>query len=194
MGVYDPALCEKLANVLKILGTERAMVVHGMGMDVDHHTGETHVAELKDGTVTSYCLQPEDLGYPRSRPADIAGGSPEENARMTAAKEIPCQGHHSHEQRGSDLYLRTGGEPSGWSPDGGGGPGLGKSSSRPEADDRGWWRAGEAGAVPVTRIKICGIMNRTELFAAMKSGADAVGFVVEIAPPGTACPLRRPGG
>jgi len=33
----------------------------------------------------------------------------------------------------------------------------------------------------VTRIKICGIMNRTELFAAMKSGADAVGFVVEIA-------------
>ncbi|HOV82852.1 MAG TPA: anthranilate phosphoribosyltransferase [Methanothrix sp.] len=85
MGVYDPALCEKLANVLKILGTERAMVVHGMGMDEITNTGETHVAELKDGTVTSYCLQPEDLGYPRSRPADIAGGSPEENARKLAS-------------------------------------------------------------------------------------------------------------
>jgi len=85
MGVYDPALCEKLANVLKILGTERAMVVHGMGMDEITNTGETHVAELKDGKVTSYSLQPEDLGYPRARPADIAGGSPEENARKLAS-------------------------------------------------------------------------------------------------------------
>ena len=85
MGVYDPRLCEKLANVLKVLGTERALVVHGNGMDEIANTGETQVAELKKGEVISYLLKPEDIGYPRAKPDDIAGGSPEENARRLAA-------------------------------------------------------------------------------------------------------------
>jgi len=85
MGVYDPRLCEKLASVLKVLGAERALVVHGNGMDEIANTGETQVAELKDGEVTSYRLKPEDLGYPRAEPRDIAGGTPEENARKLAA-------------------------------------------------------------------------------------------------------------
>jgi len=85
MGVYDPRLCEKLAAVLKVLGAERALVVHGNGMDEIANTGETQVAELKDGKVTSYRLKPEDLGYPRAEPRDIAGGTPEENARKLAA-------------------------------------------------------------------------------------------------------------
>jgi anthranilate phosphoribosyltransferase len=80
MGVYDPNLCEKLAQVLKILGTVRAMVVHGEGMDEITNTGQTQVAELKDGVVKSYQLRPEDLGYPLARALDIAGGTPEENA------------------------------------------------------------------------------------------------------------------
>jgi len=81
MGVYDPLLCEKLANVLKILGSDRAMVVHGMGMDEITNTGETAVSELKDGSVKSYRLSPEDFGYRLARPEEIAGGTPEENAR-----------------------------------------------------------------------------------------------------------------
>lgn len=85
MGVYDPRLCEKLASVLKVLGAERALVVHGNGMDEIANTGETQVAELKDGKVTSYRLKPEDLSYPRAEPRDIAGGTPEENARKLAA-------------------------------------------------------------------------------------------------------------
>lgn len=80
VGVYDPGLCEKLANVLCHLGSERAMVVHGGGVDEITNTSETAVSELKDGAVRSYTLTPEDLGYPRASPGDIAGGSPEENA------------------------------------------------------------------------------------------------------------------
>jgi anthranilate phosphoribosyltransferase len=80
IGVYDPNLCEKLAQVLRFLGADRAMVVHGDGMDEITNTGETSIAELRDGVVKSYKLRPEDLGYPLARASDIAGGTPEENA------------------------------------------------------------------------------------------------------------------
>lgn len=80
MGVYDPKLCEKLANVLLLLGSERAMVVHGQGMDEITNTGETVVSELKDGSVRSYRIHPEDLGYPLVGAEKIAGGTPYENA------------------------------------------------------------------------------------------------------------------
>ena len=80
MGVYDPRLCEKLANVLNILGSERALVVHGSGLDEITNTGETTVSELKNGSVKSYSLNPQDLGYPKVKPEEIAGGMPFENA------------------------------------------------------------------------------------------------------------------
>ena len=85
MGVYDPLLCEKLAQVFLMLGTQRALVVHGMGMDEITNTGETKISELKDGIVKSYRIMPQDLGYPLARPQDIAGGAPEDNARMLVA-------------------------------------------------------------------------------------------------------------
>jgi anthranilate phosphoribosyltransferase len=85
MGVYDPKLCEKLARVLLMLGTERALVVHGMGMDEITNTGETKVSELKDGMVKSYSLMPQDLGYPLAGSQDIAGGLPEDNAGKLVA-------------------------------------------------------------------------------------------------------------
>jgi anthranilate phosphoribosyltransferase len=95
MGVYDPNLCEKLAQVLRTLGSERAMVVHGEGMDEITNTGETYVAELSDGIVKSYTLRPEDLGYPLARASDIAGGTPEENAgklvQVMQGKESPAR-------------------------------------------------------------------------------------------------------
>ena len=85
MGVYDPQLCEKLAKVFQMLGTQRALVVHGMGLDEITNTGETKVSELKDGAVKSYRLMPQDLGYPLARPQDIAGGEPQENAGKLVA-------------------------------------------------------------------------------------------------------------
>lgn len=80
MGVYDPRLCEKLANVLNILGSERALVVHGSGLDEITNTGETTVSELRNSSVKSYILNPQDLGYPKVKPEEIAGGMPFENA------------------------------------------------------------------------------------------------------------------
>ena len=95
MGVYDPNLCDKLAQVLKILGTERAMVVHGEGMDEITNTGKTCIAELRDGVVKSYRIRPEELGYPLASASDIAGGTPEENAgklvQMMLGKESPAR-------------------------------------------------------------------------------------------------------
>jgi anthranilate phosphoribosyltransferase len=81
MGVYDPALCEKMANVLKVLGTDRAMVVHGSGLDEITNTGDTMISELKDGSVRSYTINPQDLGYPVVTIEEIAGTSPFENAK-----------------------------------------------------------------------------------------------------------------
>jgi anthranilate phosphoribosyltransferase len=81
MGVYSPQLCEKLANVLKILGTKRALVVHGSGLDEITNTGETIVSELNNGSIKSYSLKPDDLGYSMAKPEDITGGLPIENAQ-----------------------------------------------------------------------------------------------------------------
>lgn len=80
VGVYSPALCEKIANVLKLLGTKRAMVVHGNGLDEISNTGTTFVSELCDGAVKNYVVDPRDLGYPLADLNEIAGGTPEENA------------------------------------------------------------------------------------------------------------------
>ncbi len=81
IGVFDPALCDIMANVLNILGTKRALVVHGGGMDEISNTGETRIVELNGGKITRYTLTPEKLGIKRASISDIAGGAPEENAR-----------------------------------------------------------------------------------------------------------------
>jgi len=81
IGVFDLELCETIANVLALLGSERAMVVHGDGMDEISNIGETTIASLEDGLVSTYTVKPEDFGFERATIADIAGGTPEENAR-----------------------------------------------------------------------------------------------------------------
>ena len=81
IGVFDKRLCEPIACALAELGTEQALVVHGDGMDEISNTGETFVAELKNGIVSTYTLTPESLGILKASPGDIIGGSPQENAR-----------------------------------------------------------------------------------------------------------------
>lgn len=81
VGVFDGAWAAPVAEVLGRLGTERAMVVHGSdGLDEITTTGPTHVAELKDGTVSEYDITPEDAGLPYAKPADLKGGDAEQNA------------------------------------------------------------------------------------------------------------------
>jgi anthranilate phosphoribosyltransferase len=84
MGVYDRKLVEPLAQVLSNLGVIRGLVVSGQeGMDEATLTGETHVCEIRYGTLTQYEITPEQFGLKRCALNDLAGGSPAENARIT---------------------------------------------------------------------------------------------------------------
>ena len=84
LGVYAPTLTEPLANVLKNLDSQRAFVVHGGdGLDEITTTTTTQVSELVDGEVSTYTLDPRELGIPTAQPSDLKGGTPEENAEMT---------------------------------------------------------------------------------------------------------------
>jgi anthranilate phosphoribosyltransferase len=81
MGVYAAHLVPLAGRVLADLGTDHALVVHGAdGLDEITTTGATRVAEVRGGEVRCYELEPEGLGLPRARLADLAGGTPEENA------------------------------------------------------------------------------------------------------------------
>jgi anthranilate phosphoribosyltransferase len=83
LGVYDAALVEKMANVLKGLGVKHANVAHGLdGLDEISPVGETTIAELKDGKILTYSIEPEDLGLERAKAEEIEGGDAEENARI----------------------------------------------------------------------------------------------------------------
>jgi anthranilate phosphoribosyltransferase len=80
MGVYMESLVEPIGYVLRDLGALHAMVVHGDGLDEITTTGRTRVAEVRDGEVRIYDLEPERFGLRRARHEELAGGTPEENA------------------------------------------------------------------------------------------------------------------
>ena len=62
MGVADESLMETMIEALKLLGVQRAMVVHSDGLDEISTAGVTKIAELKNGRITNTELKPEDLG------------------------------------------------------------------------------------------------------------------------------------
>ena len=63
MGVFSKDLTLKLAKVLQNLGSKHVLVVHGAdGMDEISFTGDTFVAELKDGKISEYTLNPAQFG------------------------------------------------------------------------------------------------------------------------------------
>ena len=83
LGVYDPALTEKLAQVLMRLGTQHCFVLHGMdGLDEISLTGPTTIAEGKKGRVASYVVRPEDFGLQPVHPKELLGGNPKDNAKI----------------------------------------------------------------------------------------------------------------
>lgn len=81
IGVYAAELVPVLAEVLAELDTEHALVVHGDGLDEITTHGPTTVGEVRDGAVTVYRLEPEEIGVERTELAALAGGTPEDNAR-----------------------------------------------------------------------------------------------------------------
>ena len=72
MGVYSHELVEPIANVLKSLGSTHVMVVHSNdGLDEISIADDTFVAELKDGRITTYHINPADFGLPLGDLIDI---------------------------------------------------------------------------------------------------------------------------
>lgn len=83
LGVGAASLAPLMVRVLKDLGHDRALVFFGEdGIDELTTTGPSRVYELKDGAVTEYELEPEELGVRRSRSEDLKGGTPPENAQL----------------------------------------------------------------------------------------------------------------
>ena len=64
IGVFSKDLCRPMAEVLNRLGSEHVLVVHASdGLDEITLSGETYVAELKDGEVKEYTIIPDDFGF-----------------------------------------------------------------------------------------------------------------------------------
>jgi anthranilate phosphoribosyltransferase len=83
VGVYSLDIVEKLAEALSMLGLRRALVVHGLdGLDEITITGPTRIAEVRDGTIRSYEVTPEEFGMQPATLADIAGDDATINAEM----------------------------------------------------------------------------------------------------------------
>ncbi|MCP4718499.1 MAG: anthranilate phosphoribosyltransferase [Desulfobacteraceae bacterium] len=84
LGVYAPALTEMFARALKLLGVEKAFVVHGHdGMDEITTTDLTRISELSDNTIKSYDLDPLNYFDDYADPGDLKGGDVKENAAIT---------------------------------------------------------------------------------------------------------------
>lgn len=86
LGVFSDPMVNLVADAAADLGFEHCFVVHGRdGLDEITTTTTTHVAEVKDGTVRHYDLDPTDLGIPPATIKDLEGGNPVENAAAIRA-------------------------------------------------------------------------------------------------------------
>jgi anthranilate phosphoribosyltransferase len=87
LGVYDAKWTDILGRVLLELGSQHCFVIHGMdGLDEITLSDRTKVSEGKAGVVSSYFVSPEEFEVKRMARKEVAGGTPEDNARI--AKEI----------------------------------------------------------------------------------------------------------
>jgi anthranilate phosphoribosyltransferase len=81
-GVYSAKVAETVADALAVLDSRRAFVVHGFaGVDELSPAGPNLVYEVQDGEVRGRVIDPRELGIAPSDPAELQGGSPDENAR-----------------------------------------------------------------------------------------------------------------
>ncbi len=80
LGVFDGSLVEPLAHVLKRLGSKHVLVVHAEdGMDEFSIESPSHVAELKDGDITSYTITPDQVGLNKGKVSELAVQSTDES-------------------------------------------------------------------------------------------------------------------
>jgi anthranilate phosphoribosyltransferase len=84
VGVYAPELAATVARVMVLLGTKRALVIHGAdGLDELSPSGVNLVYEVTDGKIEETTLDPADLGMTRCHVSQLRGATPAENATTT---------------------------------------------------------------------------------------------------------------
>ncbi len=84
VGVYDKNLTETIANAMMNMGVERALVVSGNdNMDEITLTGATTISEIKDNTVNTYTVTPEQFGFETVELKELQGGDGKVNAQIT---------------------------------------------------------------------------------------------------------------
>jgi anthranilate phosphoribosyltransferase len=83
LGVFDQKLMDVMVYSLKNLGVKRAFVVYGLEtLDELSVSGKSLVAELSDGKINKYILNPEELGFRNYCMDELKGGEPKENAKI----------------------------------------------------------------------------------------------------------------
>lgn len=95
IGVADERMAERMAMVLKANGATRALIVHGGdGLDELTTTGPSTVVELRDGELSTWSVDPQELGLPRADREDLVGGDAHRNADL--ARRILAGEHGPH--------------------------------------------------------------------------------------------------
>jgi anthranilate phosphoribosyltransferase len=84
-GAFHPRWLRPMAETLARLGTERAWLVHGQGLDELALSGPSQVVELRDGAFREFTVSPEEAGIALAPPEAIRGGDPAENAAALLA-------------------------------------------------------------------------------------------------------------
>ena len=85
LGVADPAVAERMAEVVRRLGTERTFVIHGDGVDELPLDGSGVAYIVAGDTIERHVIDAAALGFKRAATARLAGGTPDENARLSEA-------------------------------------------------------------------------------------------------------------
>jgi len=84
IGVCDLELLELMARAALNLGARSVMTVYGLdGLDEISLTGTTAILSAKNGNITTEEIEPGDIGFKKTRPGELRGSDPEENARLT---------------------------------------------------------------------------------------------------------------
>ena len=83
LGIADSSLGAVMAEALKLTGSQHSLVVHGQdGLDEFTLGANTQVWEVRDGSINSYTVSPEELDMPRVSVEELKGGDQEQNARI----------------------------------------------------------------------------------------------------------------
>ncbi len=110
IGVSDERFLERMAGALALLGVDRALVVAGEdGLDEISATAPTHVVEVNGEQIERYVLRPSEVGIDAGAAGDggqsSAGGTPEQNARITRSILSADGGEPAHSRQDEELAI-----------------------------------------------------------------------------------------